>query len=1098
MLIKRILYLLALLVLPAAMFAQVTTSSISGTVSDAMGVPLTGATVVVTYVPSGTVFTVQSRNGGQFVINNVPPGGPYSIKATYVGYGDFSRTDINIPLGERFDIKIELTNSSQELQSVVVSAGRRTSTEKTGASTAISRRQVQNIPNTSRTLTGLTKLTPQANGNSFAGMNNRYNNITIDGSLFNNNFGRSGDGLVPGGASSAISIDAIDQVQVNIAPYDVRQSGFVGGGINAVTRRGTNNWYGTAYGYFRNQSLTGEKVKDQTVANPDRKTQIYGGSIGGPIIKDKLFFFLNAERETRTNPGQTWLAKRPGQNDNNPQVTPVLASDLDNLRTYLISNYQYDPGGYEGYDFETSNTKFLGRIDWEITKKHRLTLRYTHSETNDDDQINTSSTTGISPPRINNGRRGGLTGGLAYEGSNFKNNVRVKSAVAELNSRFNNIISNQFIASYTSNKLERVPNSNVAFVDIMRSANDVYISFGTDLFSYENKIDDQALNLANNVSFNLGKHVLTAGASFEAMKFANSFTSAGGPSYYRYNSLADFLSNSAPAYFAVAYDPNNPLGIKVPEARFSQLGVYLQDVWSPSNKFKLTYGLRVDKPFYPYDPPRNQALEAVVFADEDGNPEQFDVSKWPKARPLVSPRVGFSYDIAGDKSLIFRGGTGLFTGRIPFIWLVNQVGDNGVVRAIFQANASQLSQIRYDTDRSTYLEEFVVPNPPVVGNSIPSGSSYTAVADDFKMPQVWRSNLAIDKKLQGDFVLTLEGIFTKMVNNAYFRNANLPAASGNLGGAADKRPIFAGAKPNAVINQMIVLDNTNKGYSFSFTPMITKTFSKNWEASLAYTYTLAQDVAIGSSDQSGSGFNTNNIAGNPNKPELGHSNFAVPHRVVASGSYRLEYANKTMATTFSIFYAAQPQERYSYRYGADINGDGQSNDILYIPANPSEIQFVEGFKVGSNTYTAQQQSEAFFKFIENDPYMSKHKGQYMERYAGAMPWTHSLDLRILQDFGIMAGGKKHTLQFSADVINMLNLLNKNWGYRYSFTYGTFQDMGIVGTPTSGSSSNNTGNEAFNRANPKYTFNPAGALQAHQPNYTTSSTWSLQLGLRYIF
>lgn len=1064
--------------------AQVTTSSMTGVIKTDKGDPLVGATITLKHEPTGSVFTVLTRTGGRFDVANIPPGGPYTIKVSYVGYTEFSRGDINIPLGEKFDLQATLAGAGVELQAVTISAGRRNTIVKTGAATNISNRLVQNLPNVSRSLTNLTRLTPQSNGNSFAGMNNRYNNITIDGSLFNNNFGRSGDGMVPGGATSAVSIDAVDQIQVNIAPYDVRQSGFVGGGINAVTRRGTNNWYGTAYGYYRSQDFTGEKVKGQKVDNADRSTKIFGASIGGPIIKDRLFFFVNYEQEKRNQPGQTFVAK-DNASSTGPNVTAVLKSDLDNLRQHLITNYKYDPGGYQGYNFETENKKFLGRIDWNITPKHRLTLRYTQSETDDDDQIN--STSGPINRINSNSRRGGrATGGMAYTGSNFKNNVQVKSGVVELNSNFGSKITNQLIGSYTDNQLARIPNSTASFVDIMRDANNVYISFGTDLFSYQNSISDKALNIADNVTINLGQHTVTAGASYENLQFANSFTSGAGPSYYRYASLADFMNNAAPIQFTVAYDPNNRLGIKVPEAKFGQVGIYAQDVWTPSDKFKLTYGLRVDLPFYPYDPPRNPALEAVTFKDENGNNETFDVSKWPKQRPLFSPRVGFTYDPEGDKSIIVRGGTGLFTGRIPFIWLVNQVGDNGVVRASFVANSTQLAGITYNTDRTTYI-----PNPvPPVGQTIPSGSSYSAVDKDFKMPQVWRSNLAVDKRFAGNYVFTLEAIYTKQVNNAYFRNANLGAQNGNLGGP-DKRPVYT-TRLNSNINQMIVLDNTSKGYSFALTAQVQKTFSKNWEAGLAYTYTLAEEVAIGSSDQSASGFNTNNIINNPNKPEQGPSNYAVPHRIVANLSKRFNYWGGRTATTIGMFYSAQPQERYTYRYGFDLNGDGQSNDMFYIPKDASEIKFQEGYSVTTNgvtkVYSAQQQSDAFWAFVESDKYLRKHKGQYMEKYGALLPWSHSLDVRVLQDYSFNAGGKKHTLQFSVDLINALNLINSEWGYRYQYTLGTFQDMGLLGKATT-----------FTNASPVFTLNPDTLPKTgYQPNYTTTSTWGIQLGLRYIF
>ncbi|NML22132.1 TonB-dependent receptor [Pseudoflavitalea sp. G-6-1-2] len=1076
--------------------AQVTTSSMSGVVKNDKGEALVGATITLKHIPTGASFNVSTRNGGVFDINNIPPGGPYSVKVSYIGFSDYTKEDINIPLGERYDLQTTLLPSNSELQVVTVTAARRGATEKTGASTNISNRLIQNLPNVTRSLANLTRITPQSNGNSFAGMNNRYNNLTIDGSLFNNNFGRGGDGMIPGGAVSAISIDAIDQVQVNIAPFDVRQAGFVGSGINAVTRRGTNNMYATVYGFYRNQEFTGKKVLDRKVDNPKRSNKTFGASVGGPIIKDKLFFFVNYEMENRTQPGQTFVSKKSAD-DKNPNATSVLESDLKLVSDYLVNNFKFNPGKYEGYDFDTDNKKLLARLDWNISSRHRLTLRYTQSETNDDDQVNAASTTGLTADRINNSRRGGKTGGMAFNSSNFKNNVKVWSGVAELNSNFSNTFSNQLIASYTDNELERVPNSNMPFVDIMNKSDktQVYISFGTDLFSYKNSISDKALNIADNLTINLGRHTLTAGVSYEYMKFANSFTGAGGPAYYRYSSVDAFIAGDDPIHFAVAFDPNNRLGIKVPEAKFAQLGVYLQDAWTVSNKFKLTYGVRLDKPFYPYDPPKNPALEARSFKDVDGNIEHFDVSKWPKSRILVSPRVGFVYDVDGDKKTIVRGGTGLFTGRIPFIWMVNQVGDNGIVRALFQTKTP--AGYDYNADRTTYIPA----NPDPVGTSILSGSSFSAIDKNFKMPQVWRTNLAVDRKFGGNYTFTLEALYTKFINNPFFRNANLADQSGVINGI-DKRPYYNNpvnnsANLNTDINQMAVLDNTNKGYSLALTAGVQKSFSNNWEAGIAYTYTLAQEVSIGSSDQSGSGWTTNNIARNPNIPELGQSNFSVPHRIVANGSYRVEYGSqKKLATTIGLFYSAAPQERYSFRYSSNINGDGASNDILYIPKDASEIKFVEGFKNSNgNTYSAAQQSEAFFKFIESDKYLRKHKGQTMEKYGALLPWFHSLDMRILQDFRFKTGEKKHTIQFSIDVINLLNLVNKDWGYRYQYTFGTFQDMGIVGIA---SSSNNTGKLVYSQANPLFTFDPEAPKKAYQPAYNTGSTWGIQLGLRYIF
>jgi len=1084
--LKRILFMAIISVIASWVTqAQVTTSSISGSVKAENANILAGATVTAKHEPTGTIYRTVSRTGGRFDIQNVAPGGPYTIKVSYVGYGEFSRADINIPLGETYNLQVELASAAQQLSELVITA-RRGGTEKTGAATNFSRRQIQNAPNIGRSIEGLTRSTPQANGNSFAGANYRYNNITIDGALFNNNFGRSGDGQIPGGGASAISIDALDQIQVNIAPYDVRQAGFVGAGINAITRRGTNTFAGTVYGFYRNQSFNGDKVKDIEVANAKRSTKVWGASVGGPIIKNKLFFFVNIEMEKRTLPGQTSVAKKSAT-DNNPNATSVLASDLDNLATYLKNTYKYDPGVYEGYDFATENLKFVTRLDWNINDRHRLTLRYNQSETDDDDRINTSS--GPSgAARFSNSRRGGSkTAGLNFNGSNFKNNTKVKSAVAEFNSTFTSKFSNQLIGSYTHTQPVRVPNSVFPFVDIMNGSS-VYTSFGTDLFSYENKIDDQAFNFADNATFNLGKHTVTAGASYDYLKFENFFSDAGGPSYYRFASLQNFLDNKAPSFFALtfSYDSKNPGNIPPAAANFAQLGFYLQDAWAANSKFKLTYGLRVDKPLYTYDAPKNSALEKVVFKNEKGENESFDVSQWPKSKLLFSPRVGFTYDMEGNKNMIIRGGTGIFTGRIPFIWLVNQVADNGVLRSVYTvSDTTALADYKFNADRNAYFNKIAIPQP---GTAIPSGKpSYSAAVSDFKMPQVWRTNLAVDKKLGRDYTATLEGIFTKSINNVYFRNANIGAQNGVLNNIGDNRPWY-NSRLNDNIGTMTVMDNVSKGFSASLTAQLQKSFSKNWEGAIAYTYTFAQDLNIGTSDRAASSWNTNNIVNNPNQPELSFSNFSVPHRILANVSYKFEYLKKSLATTIGLYYSGSHQERYHFRYANDVNGDGQTNDLLFIPANPGDINFQATYTPisGGPTYTAQQQKDAFFAFIENNPYLKKNKGQYVERNGALLPWSNNLNLRVLQDFSFNALNKKHTFQFTIDAVNFLNLLNNSWGVNYRYNYGGFSDQGILGTAS-----------GFKKAAPVYTFNPVAA-KVYDVDYSTFSTWGIQLGLRYIF
>jgi hypothetical protein len=1083
MLSKRILQLFAfVLLLPVLTLAQVTTSSITGTIKSAKG-PLAGASVVITHNPTGTVFKTVTTGAGIFNVENIPAGGPYTVTADYTGFAQAKQENIQIGLGEKFNVTLVLQEGQGDLGNVVV----RTSAaknDKMGSATNIARTQIVNLPNISRSLLDASKLNPQANGTSFLGMSGRYNNITVDGSVFNNNFGL-GSNPLPGGASQPISIDAIDQLQVNITPYDVRQAGFTGAGVNAVTRRGTNEWYGTAYDYYRNQSFNGKTV-DGTKLPPALKSSanIVGGSIGGPIIKNKLFFFINGEYEKRNNPGQNYVAST-GANDNNPNaVKNVTAAQMDQMRDFLIKNYKYDPGAYQGYNFATKNTKFLARIDWNINDKNRLTLRYNQSETSDDNLTNTNS--GPSP-RISNGRTGGSpnTDGLNFSGSNYKQNNNVYSIVGEWNSKFSNAVSNQLLASYTKiHDFRSTPGSQFPFVDIMRDANNVLMSFGSELYSYQNYVKNNTWNISNNVSWNFGKHSFLFGASFDYMTFANSFANYGGQSYYRFASMQDFMENKAPTVFAVTYSNTDRTGITPATAKFGQLGMYLQDVYTVNDRLKLTYGVRFDLPFYPGAKVKNDSLYAIALKDPSGNDFRADVSTWPKARLLVSPRVGFTYSLSEDKTWVLRGGTGIFTGRIPFVWLVNQSSDNGVLNTQVTYSGAAASRYTFSPDRTAHVPQTL---PSTIG--IIPGAYYSVTSPDFKIPQVWRSNLAVDKSFGDGYTASVEAIYSKTLNAVYHYNANLGTAKGPLTGhPGDTRTTYNSSLTGSdKLGQVFVMDNNSKGYALALTAQLQRRFSRNWQASVAYTYNVTKDVSPNNGDRSQSSWTQNPIINNPNSPELGYSAYSIPHRVTAYVSYRLEYANKNMASTIALFYAGNSQGRYLYRYGGDLNGDGATNDLLYVPAsrNGLEQEFttltVRNASGQSTTYTPQEQADAFWNFVQQDKYLSKRKGEYVDRYGAVLPWINQLDLRFLQDFSPKIGNKRHTLQFSIDVKNFLNMLNSGWGNQYIYNYGSFSDQGVLGV-----------------SGGKYTFNPNGAKPVYGKAYTLASTWQMQLGLRYIF
>lgn len=1091
MLKKIYLFIAVALLSTAFLHAQVTTSSITGVVKDPKNEVLVGATVVLTHEPTNTVYTTTTRKGGVFDIQNINPGGPYKLEVTNVGFETYVKTEINIPLGDTYNATVEMTNTSQVLTEVVVNAAAARN-QRTGAATNVSRTQVLNFPNISRSLMNVSRLTPQSNntssGTSFMGMSPRLNSITIDGSLFNNNFGL-GSNALPGGASQPISIDAIDQVQINVAPYDVRQAGFTGAGLNAVTRRGTNNLYVTAYDFYKNQSFNGKKVDGSTIPSIQKSSSnLVGASVGGPIIKNKLFFFGNFEYEKRTNPGQLGVAYTDAEKNNPNVVKSVSAAQMDSVRNYLMSKYQYDPGVYQGYNFNTTNTKFLVRLDWNINDKNRFSIRYNQSQTKDDQLTNTNS--GPSP-RINNGRIGaGSNGsgasinGLNFSNSNYVQNNNVYSVVGELNSKLSASSTNQLLVSYTKiHDFRSTPGKQFPFVDIMRDANNVLMSFGSEIYSYNNDLKNTTWNVADNFSYTVGRHNLLAGASFDYLTFENSFSNFGGQSYYRFNSLNDFLKDSSPTVFALTYSNTDRNGITPAAAKFGQLGFYLQDIFTVNPRFRLTYGLRFDLPFYPGERIKNDSLYAVLLKDPNGNDFRADVSTWPKQRILVSPRVGFTYNLSQDNSWVLRGGSGIFTGRIPFIWLVNQSSDNNVLNTMITKSGVDAKDRKFDPDRTKY-----VPDPLPTKRDIVSGAYYSVTAPDFKMPQTWRNNLAIDKSFARDFVATLEAIYSKTINGVYHWNANLGPSRDSTRGDQPWKYYKRYLTTVKGLTDVLVMDNTSKGYSLALTAQIQKRFSHNWQGSIAYTYNIAKDVSPNNGDRSQSSWTQNNIILNPNDPELSYSAYSVPHRVTAYFSYRLEYANKAMATTFGLFYSGSSQGRYHYKYSGDVNGDGTGNDLLYVPTSRDglEQQFTtlttrnpDGSVKG--TYTPVQQADAFWTFVQNDKFLNDHKGKFVDRYSNLLPWTNQLNLRILQDFSVRAGGHRHTLQASVDVENFLNLLNNSWGNVYALNYGSFAEQSILGVSSG-----------------KFTFDPTGEPKIYKRNVGFGSTWGMQVGIRYIF
>lgn len=1082
---KRILLLMILSICSSNfLLAQVTTSSISGQILDLQNQPLFGASVEAIHMPTNSSYGMLTDGEGNFYLSNVKSGGPYKIIVSYIGYKTWEYEGLNLRLGENSVINATLAEDSKLLEEVTVIYEKNAliNNQRTGASTNISSKQLSSLPSISRSITDFTRLSPQSQGTSFAGRDGRYNNLQIDGSNFNNNFGLSSNPL-PGGGSQPISLDAISEVQVNVAPYDVRQSNFTGAGINAVTRYGTNQLSGSVYGYYKNQNFNGLKVAADTLpTQPDATSRILGARLGGAIIKDKLFFFVNGEFEKNVRPGITIIPSDGSRTGSN--VSRTTLADMNLVKDYVTSKYGYNPGRLENYanEFVTQNYKALARIDWNISQKHKFNLRYTQMVATDDQLVN-----GTSAPNPRSSSNRISLNSYAFENANYGFENSVKSLAAELTSVLRSNLSNQVLATFTNSQDKRTSKSSpFPFIDIKKGG-DSYLSLGYELFSWKNDVVNKTFTFTDNVTYKMGKHTFTGGVTFDYLSFGNSFQRYG-TSYYRYDSLNQFLNNQLPSAYAITYSLLPGGKDPYAELDFGLGGLYVQDEFNVNSRLKITPGIRVDLPFYFNDLLANEAVNKANFVDIKGtNTQKLDVSQWPTSKPLFSPRIGFNYDVKGDKTLQLRGGTGLFTGRVPFVWFTNLPTNSGMLQNTVEFGADSIR--KYNMLFSSNPSQYINNLPQVAGQSLPG--SIAAIDKNFKMPQVWRTSIGLDYKTENGWIATFEGIFTKDINAVIQYNANQKAPNStltmNANNGQDKRPIWFGNnslnRVNSGMSEAMVLTNTDQGSSYLLTLALAKEFNFGLSFNIAYTYTNAKDLSSNPGSQAASAWSNNAAVRGQNDLDLAWAE-AVPHRFMSAVSYRFEWLGH-LGTTLSLFYDGSHQGRYSYRYTSDFNRDGINADLIYIPRNPSEITFTD--VTGANPFTAQQQSDAFFKFIDQDPYLKNKKGQYAERNGALLPWRNRFDFKLLQDIFNDFGGRRHTLQFSLDILNIGNLLNSNWGINKTSIYNN----GAILSPNVNAT---TGTATFQMARvsnrlPASSFNNVIGL---------SSTWSMQVGLRYSF
>ncbi|CAM4157864.1 TonB-dependent receptor [Zobellia nedashkovskayae] len=1058
-----------------------TSARITGYVTDEAGEVLPGATIQATHTPTGFKYATVSNIEGLFTLNNVNVGGPYTIVVSYTGFTNITMNDVFLNLGQTLSLDFVLKENITELEGVTITAGGLFDGNKTGAETKVTLEDLQTIPTSDRGFSDYLRLTPQANignagatnsgGISFAGINNRFNAIFIDGAVNNDVFGLANSGTNGGQAGiSPISPDALEQIQVVLAPYDVTLGGFAGGGINAVTRSGTNTFEGSAYFFTRNENLSGKTPTDDPDAERTKlapfSSKTYGLRLGGPIVKDKLFFFFNAEVQRDENP-RPFVA-----NDYNGNSTDIVG-DLEAIRNKLINTYDYDPGGYLDNPQTTNGEKVLIKLDWNINEKHKLSAR--HSYVNADTEIHPT-------PNSNT---------VYYGNAGYVFPTTTNSTAIELKSNFSNKISNNLILGRTKVVDDRDILGD-PFPQVIIPDGNAQIVVGTDNFSYSNIVDQEIYTLTNNLNIYKGKHTITIGTHNELFSIKNLFTIFSTPQYeYFFNGIDRFLNDEEPDLFLFGHEQNTTGSIRLgdeaenlgPTFKALQMAFYAQDEFQVNQNLKLTLGVRADIPIFLDDSPLDNVdfnTTTVSLIEAEGyDLKGAQAGKTPSTKILWSPRFGFNWDPTGEKKTQIRGGLGIFTSRVPWVWPGGIFIRNGLNSAF---NVGVFSGQPIYSDPNDWI------------NNLASTASPTGDVDlfteDFKYPQIFRSSLAVDQNLGDGFNATLEATYTKTINNLDVKNVNIkgPIDSDIAALNGDDRAIFdLSDLIDDRYTDIMLVDNTNKGYSFNLTAQLSKSWQNGFDASASYSFTRADALFDGSGFINGTNWdNILSVNGN-NNPSVGRSIYDAASRITGFFSYRTEYA-KNFATGISLFYSGQSGMPYSYVYSApfsDVSNSAGYDDILYVPASQADITFVDQTNGdGQVIASAAQQWADFDSFISGNDYLNDRRGDYVEQNKVRTPFEHVIDLKITQDFFIKSGNTKHTLQLSFDVFNFTNMINKNWGRRYFVSGNTFPLLTTVIDDDG--------------ALQGFQFNDPGDTYDIVQSGTYSARWNAQFGIRYSF
>lgn len=1086
--------------------AQITTSSVSGKIT-ANGEDVIGATIKAVHQPSGTVYRAVTNIDGRYSIQGMRPGGPYVLEVTYVGYKNKQVKGISLSLGQNTVLNETLSEDAAQLEDVVIVADRNNNmrTDRAGATTSINADQIEAVPTVSRSMNDLLKLTPQGanvgSGFSVGGGNYRQSYVTVDGAAFNNAFGIGGN--LPGNGSP-ISLDALDQISVSSSPYDVRLSGFTGGAISAVTKSGTNQFKGTAYMYTTNSHLRGNKVSDYELNRLQSHSTTWGASFGGPIIKDKLFFFANGEYQSNISAGPSGTARVNASDEWSPSSGTVhrpLQSDMDNMLSFLNKTYGYNPGRYQGYSLDTPSYKFLARIDWNINENNKLNFRFSKSHDKDSSSPS-NSTTPFKDYLIYPGGEDATSGksqsgrtanaGLYFESARYYQEKNFTSFAAEWNSKWGGV-SNVLRATYSYQDEPRTYVGGLfPTVDILKNGS-YYMGFGPDPFTEGNLRQVKTFVATDEASWSMGIQNFTAGLQFETNKATNGFGAASA-GYYVFESMDDFMNGKAPRSYGVTFPMDGSSQFQA-TMKYNQFSAYVQDQVNFSDRFRLTAGLRFELPIYPeLENCYNKAFAALKYKDNAGNEHSYSTDQLPDAPLTVSPRVGFNWDILGNHKLVLRGGTGYFVGRLPFVWLVSAVSNAGCGQYTYYYNTTSEKGASYLMDkfyasRDEQVKVLQQQGLAVNREDAAAPSSPTIIDKDLKMNATWKTSLALDAKLPYDVDFSLEGIYSREFNPAtvinlsrYWDGKTVKLAPG------DERHYFSQSNKN---NPYMITNAGHKAYYYSITASLAKKFAFGLNLSASYTYSKAKSYGDGVGDQVSSAYYNNRYSVNGNNDmELGYGTYVAPNRLLISASYKKDYG-KNFGSEVGLIYEGMNMgyadgyscTRYTYQLTSNVVGDYGSNGLVYIPASREALN-EWNFK-DNGSYTAEQQKDDFWAYINQDDYLKNHKGEYAERGGAVMPWHHQLDFKFNQNFYLNVAGQKNTLQFGVDIKNLANLLNNSWGL-----YKTVNNTKLL---------NYTAGK--NGAQGSFQFQKNGKevlSKTYTNNPSFNSTYSIQFSIRYIF